>query len=64
MKEGWMPSQQTILDMMSSCPGVDIQYEKDKFVDYYLRMEGLQQIGKQLSGTGLGVPGIQSKQNN
>ena len=40
MKEGWMPSKKTILDMMSSCPGVDIQYEKDKFVDYYLSNGG------------------------
>ena len=41
MKEGWMPSKETIMNMMSSCPEVNIQYEKDKFVDYYLANGGV-----------------------
>jgi hypothetical protein len=41
MKEGWMPKKQTILDMLSTCPGVDVRYEKDKFVDYYLSNGGM-----------------------
>ena len=40
MKEGWMPQKQTILDMLSACPGVDVRYEKDKFIDYYLSNGG------------------------
>ena len=31
-----MPSEKTIVKMMADYPGVDIKYEKDKFVDYYL----------------------------
>lgn len=41
MNEDWMPSQATIVDMMSSFPGVDVKYEKDKFVDYYLSNGGM-----------------------
>jgi hypothetical protein len=41
MKEGWLPLESTILDMMSACPGVDVRYEKDKFVDYYLSNGGM-----------------------
>ena len=41
MKEGWMPSKQTLLDMLSACPEVNIRYEKDKFVDYYLANGGV-----------------------
>lgn len=41
MKEGWMPNKQTILDMLSACPEVNVRYEKDKFVDYYLANGGV-----------------------
>ncbi len=36
-----MPSKDTILKMMADYPGVDIQYEKEKFVDYYLSNGGV-----------------------
>ncbi len=36
-----MPSKQTLLDMLSACPEVNIRYEKDKFVDYYLANGGV-----------------------
>ena len=41
MIEDWMPSKKTILKMMADYPGVDIKYEKDKFVDYYLSNGGV-----------------------
>lgn len=34
--EDWMPSESTLLKMMADYPGIKIQYEKNKFVDYYL----------------------------
>ena len=36
-----MPSEKTIVKMMADYPGVDIKYEKDKFVDYYLSNGGV-----------------------
>ena len=36
MVEGWIASTPVIVDMIQRYPGVDIKYEKDKFVDYYL----------------------------
>ena len=36
-----MPSEKTIVKMMTNYPGVDIKYEKDKFVDYYLSNGGV-----------------------
>ena len=41
INEDWMPSQSTILKMMEEYPGVDIQYEKEKFIDYYLSNGGV-----------------------
>lgn len=36
MVEDWMPSEKTLIKMMTTYPGVDIQYDKEKFIDYYL----------------------------
>jgi len=33
MVEDWMPSQETLIKMMRLYPEVDIQYDKEKFVD-------------------------------
>lgn len=41
INEDWMPSEATIIKMMAAYPGVDIQYEKEKFVDYYLSNGGV-----------------------
>jgi hypothetical protein len=39
--EDWMPSESTLLKMMADYPEVNIQYEKEKFVDYYLANGGV-----------------------
>jgi len=41
MVEDWMPSQETLIKMMRLYPEVDIQYDKEKFVDYYLSTGGV-----------------------
>ena len=34
--EDWVPSESTTLDMLSECPGLDIQYETRQFRDWFL----------------------------
>tara|TARA_R100001530_G_scaffold136286_1_gene116221 strand:- start:1613 stop:1957 length:345 start_codon:yes stop_codon:yes gene_type:complete len=41
INEDWVPSQRTLDRMTELFPGVDIQYEQDKFVDYYLSNGGV-----------------------
>lgn len=36
MTEEWEPSASTLLKMQTNYPGVDLDYEQEKFVDYYL----------------------------
>ena len=41
INEDWVPSQRTLDRMTELFPGVDIQYEQEKFVDYYLSNGGV-----------------------
>ncbi len=41
ISEDWMPSEKTLIKMMTDYPGVNIQYEKEKFIDYYLSNGGV-----------------------
>ena len=41
MKEGWTASASTYKKMLESYPEVDINYEEEKFVDYYLSTGGV-----------------------
>lgn len=41
MVEDWMPTEQTLIKMIGQFKEVNIQYEKDKFVDYYLANGGV-----------------------
>lgn len=36
MTEEWEPSTSTLQKMQTNYPGVDLDYEQEKFVDYYL----------------------------
>ena len=41
ISEDWVPSHATLERMTELFPGVDIQYEQEKFVDYYLSNGGV-----------------------
>ena len=34
--EDWVPSPQTVTDMLSECPGLDVHYETKQFRDWFL----------------------------